>query len=174
MQSALYATPYDCPAYRLPTEAEWEYAARAGDGRATYNGELDNPNTCVASTTMDGIAWHCGNSEVAYEGGVDLSGYEGSGSPNAGTNPVGLLDPNAWNLYDLLGNVWEWCHDWYVEDLGGALAEDPWGSSIGEDRVRRGGSFRYYPRYSRAAGRDALDPTTFGDSLGFRPVRTVP
>jgi formylglycine-generating enzyme required for sulfatase activity len=150
--AAAYATPYDCPGYRLPTEAEWEYAARAGTVTATYNGDLDVTD-CSASTVLDSIAWYCGNSGDT-------------------THPVGSLDSNDWGLFDMLGNVWEWCHDWYG-GYGGAET-DPWGPEAGSVRVGRGGSWIHVARFARAAGRFRSNPGSRGDLVGFRPVRSLP
>lgn len=151
--SDLFATPYDCPGYRLPTEAEWEYAARAGDDRATYNGELDVEG-CEASTTLDPIAWYCGN-----------SGDE--------THEVGTRDANAWGLYDMLGNVWEWCHDWYGYYPGGSMT-DPWGPGAGSHRVERGGSWGLYAWHARAAHRGRHTPGYSYEALGLRVSRSLP
>jgi formylglycine-generating enzyme required for sulfatase activity len=150
--SGSYATPYDCPGYRLPTEAEWEYAARGGDGRATYAGEL-TAEGCT-DTTLDPIAWFCGNASST-------------------THPVAMKTANAYGLYDMLGNVWEWCHDWYGAYSGGAET-DPAGPPSGSDRVRRGGSWAENARLARAAYRSNDLPGFRDARFGGRIVRSVP
>ena len=152
--TARYANPYDCPGYRLPTEAEWEYAVRSGDTMATYNGELD-VSGCVPSPVLAPIAWYCGNSDST-------------------PHPVGDLDPNAWGLYDMLGSVFEWCHDWYRAYPSGSLT-DPWGPLTGSERILRGGSWRYHAQRVRAADRGRGTSVHAGwDHIGFRPARTMP
>ncbi len=131
----------DCKGYRLPTEAEWEYAVRAGSAGASY-GELD------------AIAWYGRNSDFY-------------------THPVGKKKPNAWGLYDMLGNVWEWCHDWKGDYPSGAV-EDPTGPQAGLYRVSRGSSWCRYARDVRAASRRGDAPDRLGGSLGLRPVRYSP
>ncbi len=124
-------------AYRLPTEAEWEYAARAGTAGARY-GE------------PDAIAWH----------------GENSGSK---TQAVKQKPANAWGLYDMLGNVWEWCSDW-IERYPTGSVTDPMGPSSGSSRVCRGGSSGNVARFVRSANRTWVDPGNRGNVLGFRPV----
>jgi formylglycine-generating enzyme required for sulfatase activity len=125
--------------YRLPTEAEWEYAARAGSTGDRY------------SEALEEIGWYHGN-----------SGGE--------THPVGRKKPNAWGLYDMLGNVCEWCQDWYGEYLKGPVT-DPKGPKSGASRVLRGGSWVNSPWCLRASLRDRNDPGSRSVYLGFRCVR---
>jgi formylglycine-generating enzyme required for sulfatase activity len=146
---------YDCPGYRLPTDAEWEYACRAGTTTAYYNGEspVETRVSCVKEDPVAGaIGWYC---------------------QNAGrrTHPVGGKQPNAWGLHDMAGNVWEWCHDQYLAVLK-ADATDPWGIQDSPMRVARGGSWRYYSRGMRSANRAWYTPGYRGARHGFRPART--
>jgi formylglycine-generating enzyme required for sulfatase activity len=124
---------------RLPTEAEWEYACRAGTTGARYG-------------SLDAVAWYDDNS---------------GGKPH----PVGGKAPNAWGLYDMLGNVLEWCSDWSADYPPGA-AVDPKGPASGSQRVLRGGSWFTPARCARAAYRDALVPGSLRDCLGFRLARS--
>lgn len=146
----IYSSPYECLGYRLPTEAEWEYSARAGTTEATYAGELDD--VLCASSVIDTIGWYCGNSGDA-------------------THPVGSLAANVWGLYDMLGNAWEWCHDWYSV-YGEGPQIDPWGPASGTVRVLRGGSKTNEARHTRSASRFNNVPTN--RYHGFRVVRTTP
>jgi formylglycine-generating enzyme required for sulfatase activity len=150
--SALHSSPYDCSGYRLPTEAEWEYAARAGNTGATYNGELDVVD-CRSSTVLDPIAWHCGNSEAT-------------------PHPVGELIPNAWGLYDMMGNVWEWCHDWFLAAYPSAPQTDPTGPTSGSDRVLRGGSWRADADRLRAGNRHHHRPSLRNEVNGGRLAKS--
>jgi formylglycine-generating enzyme required for sulfatase activity len=144
-------TIYDCPGYRLPTEAEWEYAYRAGTDTALHNGALA---ACTGNSdkNADAIAWHGGNSGTK-------------------THAVGGKTPNAWGIHDMSGNVWEWCHDRFKHDLGGDAATDPVGT-FGPTRADRGGSCWSGLPYIRGAMRDANPPDGRYDYMGFRVVRT--
>ena len=128
----------------LPTEAQWEYACRAGTTTATYAGDLDLKGVNNAPV-LDEIAWYGGNSGVDFEleNGSNSSGWSEKQYDHnkAGTHPVAEKKPNPWGVYDMLGNVWEWCSDWWVEDLGNNLVVDPTGPEKGTYRVRRGGSW---------------------------------
>ncbi|MFM2152817.1 MAG: hypothetical protein RL199_1252 [Pseudomonadota bacterium] len=127
--------------YRLPTEAEWEYAARAGSTSPRYG-------------TLDIIAWYNSN-----------SGNE--------THAVKGKAANAWGLYDMLGNVWEWTGDWYG-DYALTAVTDPKGPASGSVRVCRGGSWVSDASNSRAAYRASSGPGGTNGSLGFRPARSLP
>jgi formylglycine-generating enzyme required for sulfatase activity len=119
--------------YRLPTEAEWEYAARAGQ-----SGE---------PATLDAVAWYS----------------ENSGSQ---THAVGQKQANGWGLYDMLGNVWEWCADWNdSEYYGKSPSVDPPGPASGTTRVLRGGAWFFLARYARVADRDRFNPASRASSL---------
>jgi formylglycine-generating enzyme required for sulfatase activity len=124
--------------YRLPTEAEWEYAARSGT-TGDYAGNLDS------------MAWYSGN----------------SGNK---THEVATKQPNAWGLYDMHGNVWEWCEDWYGDYPSGAVT-NPTGAASGSYRVFRGGSWYFDAVNLRSAYRNRNSPSLRLSRLGFRVVR---
>jgi len=131
-------------AYRLPTEAEWEYASRAGSTNRFSYGE--DPGYAQ----LGNYAWY---------------------DPNSGgtTHAVGGKLPNRWGLYDMSGNVWEWCSDWYGNYPGGSVT-DPQGSSSGSYRVVRGGSWGHDGRLCRSAFRNGDYPSAGSFSIGFRVV----
>ena len=142
---------YTCPGFRLPTEAEWEYAYRAGSLTALYNGPI---KVCTKDVNADPIAWYINNS-------------------NATPHPVGQKKPNKWGLYDMAGNVSELTNDLKDGDYLSAAAVDPWGVSAGKYRVRRGGNAGSESEFLRAATRLVCASGTCART-GLRPVRTLP
>ena len=157
--------------YWLPTEAEWEYAVRAGSDEATPEGAMRILGASNAPV-LDGQAWYRGNSGVAYAGGHDCSGWEQRyNAETCGTHPVGQKRANAWGMHDMLGNVWEWTGDWYGAYPSGTVT-DPEGPKTGSDRVLRGGSWGSIARFVRSADRSSNSPGRRDAAIGFRLVRT--
>lgn len=128
--------------FRLPTEAEWEYAARGGNRSMGYR--------YSGSDDIGAVAWYDENS-------------------NDTTHPVGEKGPNELGVYDMSGNVWEWCGDWYG-NYPSEAERDPTGPSSGSDRVLRGGSWDDHARYCRVSYRGNLQPDDRIDIGGFRLV----
>jgi len=154
--------------YRLPTEAEWEYAARAGTTTALYNGPIEILGNYNAPA-LDPIAWYGGNSCVSYSGGHNCSGWPETqySCSNCGTHEVAKKQPNSWGLFDMYGNVWEWCSDWYGSYPSSSVT-DPLGASIGSKRVLRGGAWGNRARNCRSARRGNFIPGDTSDHMGFR------
>ncbi|MDO9173089.1 MAG: SUMF1/EgtB/PvdO family nonheme iron enzyme [bacterium] len=136
--------------WRLPTESEWEYLCRAGTTTSLFNGELVEP-TCGPDALLEAAGWYCYNAA-------------------AGPQAVGLKAANALGLFDVHGNVREWCWDRYGHYPAGPVF-DPAGPDAGDRRVVRGGSWHYFARECRSAARGATYPTSSDDFLGFRVVR---
>ncbi len=128
--------------YRLPTEAEWEYACRAGTTTAYSFGDKITPKDANYKDSKIGKP-------------IEVGSYE----------------PNAFGLYDMHGNVWEWCEDWYADYPAGSVT-DPKGPATGEDRVLRGGSFDNFVSIARSSYRSYGSPTSRSYFNGFRLART--
>ncbi len=142
---------YDCPGYRLPTEAEWEYAYRAKTKTSLYNGNL---KVCYADSKGDAIGWYHNNA-------------------NKETHQVKKKKPNAWGLYDMAGNAWEWVNDWYQADLGNKKVTNPAGPSKGNGKVLKGGSYTVTAGGLRAAARGETPRDLSQGFLGFRVARSM-
>ncbi len=159
---------------QLPTEAQWEYACRAGTDTATWKGDHELLGANQAPV-LDSISWYAGNSSVAFKSadGVDSSDWELCQHTGnlAGTHPVGLKEANPWGLHDMLGNVWEWCSDCmrkYGEE--GTVLADPVGNAHDDVKCTRGGSWRDGPKKLRASYRDQVELEYSNDFVGFRCV----
>ncbi len=160
--------------YRLPTEAEWEYAARAGGTPATYNGDL-TVNGWHNAPELDAIAWYGGNSGVNYSNAVNCSTWPDKQytAKHCGTHPVGLKKANVWGLYDMLGNVMEWVQDGYGKDYyKNSPSHDPQGQATDSYHVARGGSWKSRAEYVRSANRSGNAADSHSKYRGFRLARS--
>jgi sulfatase modifying factor 1 len=157
-------TVYDCEGYRLPTDAEWEYAARAGTTTAFYTGDIINyhdgaatGNVCRVEPNLEPIAWYCAN----------------SGDPWS-THPVMQKAPNNWGIYDLLGNAGEWLNDRYKGlGYGTEPIVDPDGVPTEDNPMTAGGFANMWPTGCRVAMRFEATPDSRDAGVGFRLVRTL-
>ena len=161
----------DCNGYRLPTEAEWEYASRAGATGAFQNGDLVNPGRELLDPHLSIVGWYGANSDVEYRSGNDCSSW-GEGRDRCGLQPVGTRRPNNRGMHDVSGNVAEWVWDRYGL-YGAAEVVDPLGSDAGNQRVVRGGSWRDTAESCRLAARDRSSVGAERSSIGFRLARTL-
>lgn len=149
----------DGKTYRLPTEAEWEYACRAGTTTAYSHGDDPEGTANVGNVADAAFATQFPELESAIKAN---DGY-------AYTSPVGSFSPNPFGLYDMHGNVWEWCADWFdVEYYATSSASDPGGPATGEERVYRGGGWFNCARGFRSASRSGDLPENRHLTLGFR------
>lgn len=151
--------------YRLPTEAEWEYACRAGGSFDFYWGKNGPgyPVTAADSAEVDRHAVWAGN-----------SWYLGSDDARFGMQAAASRAPNAFGLYDMTGNAWEWCHDWYdAAYYAASPATDPEGPATGGWHTLRGGSWGNEPAHLRATNREFSTPDYIFNFIGFRTVRTA-
>ena len=139
--------------YALPTEAQWEYAARAGSTTAFANGEIrsyPDMNECNDDVNLNAMGWYCHNSDDE-------------------THSVAQKAPNVWGIYDMHGNVWEWCRDWYDSNYYSSSAmTDPMGPSSGSDRVMRSAGKGSSARSCRSANRHYASSDDKYSNVGFR------
>lgn len=145
--------------YRLPAESEWEYLSRAGTTNQFYYG----------TNLLSGMA----NFDAEYEYHGTGTVFNASGTFLNRSTSVGSYQPNAYGIYDLVGNIWEWCQDWYANYPTGPVT-DPTGPASGLQRVFRGGAFNSFGSECRSAARNKYDPNSGFNTVGFRVVLSGP
>ncbi len=159
INESMATADWNADGYRLPTEAEWEYAARSGGKRVRFGNGKD-----VADPSEINFA-----GSAAYK-----TNYSRVGVFREKTIPVGSFRPNDLGLHDMTGNVWEWCWDWFGENYYAKSEQDnPTGPSLGYRRVLRGGSWGNPPDNVRVAYRNGRDPSTGDFDYGFRLARAA-
>jgi formylglycine-generating enzyme required for sulfatase activity len=149
--------------FRLPTEAEWEYACRAGTlSRFSFGEALGSSDVRDYCPELDTYMWWGGNN--------GKQGYP------EGAKTVGLKQPNPWGLYDMHGNVWEWCSDWWEPGGDPGSRTDPQGPPSGTHKVMRGGAWESHALHLRSADRSPIPPDNggYGRLIGFRVAREHP
>lgn len=163
--------------YRLPTEAEWEYAARGGNPSVeswdyTFSGASGADGKSYSSLSnsgLDDVGWYCYNNDTGTTGSKDVT----NNASGKGTHQIGQKTSNSLGIYDMSGNVWEWCYDLYIDSVSTETETDPKGPLSGSCRVMRGGSWIDYAYDASVFLRTFNIPSFRSSSAGFRVVRSA-